>query len=114
MSVTPIHWVLAYLSCADRVPVSLAFFMATLQTCERHPINVGGRPSGILFVKGSEIHACPSHRDRGRWMSKRLLTVLRGVVSRFGYATTTAETEEGERFIRRLGFVPEGGHFVLR
>ncbi len=114
MNVTPMHWLLAYLSCASRVNVSFAWFAASLQGCERHPINVGGRPSGILFVKGPEIHACPSHADRGLWMSMRLLRVLKGVVARHGIAITRATTEEGAAFVRRLGFVPHGGAFIMR
>lgn len=105
----------AYLSCSDRLGgLSLPAFRAAVSGAEIHPITRGGEVIGAVIVMGPEVHACVMSGHSGHWVSKRLLKVLADVVHRYGYATTQATTEAGHRFVKRLGFKPEGGKYVLR
>lgn len=95
----------AYESAADRLcGLSLDDFMAAVAGWDVHPVTVGGAVVGAVLVNGPEIHACVKREACGRWMSRRLLGVLDQVVKRYGFAVTSATTDDGVRFVQRLGF----------
>lgn len=103
----------AYASAAQRMPgVTLEAFRAELEACEVHPVLVDGEPVGAVVVKGPEIHACVLPKARGRWFSRQYARLLAATIAKHGRATTSATTEDGRRFVERLGFVPAAGHYV--
>lgn len=104
----------AYESARDRMPgVSLEQFRAFAAGCDVHEIRVDGQTAGAIIVRGDEIHACVLPWACGRWMSRRTLSVLRGVIQQHGQAVTSATTEAGRQFVRRLGFRQQGDRWVL-
>jgi hypothetical protein len=94
--------------------LSFEDFTDFLSGAEIEPVKVGGQIIGALVVIGSEIHACIKPEFKGLWMSRKTLAVLRRVIEKHGYATTSATTDEGRAFVQRLGFVQEGDMYVLR
>jgi GNAT superfamily N-acetyltransferase len=103
----------AFESVKPRAP-ALRFddFEEFVRGAEVHPAVVDGEVVGALIVKGPEIHACVLPKAKGRWGSKRLLSVLHRVIRTHGYATTSATTADGVAFVRRLGFVQDGNRWV--
>jgi GNAT superfamily N-acetyltransferase len=105
----------AYLSAKDRLQgLSFNGFCDSVRGAEIVPIHVGGEVAGALVVMGSELHACVLPGFQGRWVTRPLLRVLGRIVGAYGYATTSATTDEGRKFVERLGFVQEGEKYVLR
>lgn len=77
------------------------------------PVTRRGQVIGAVFVKGPEIHACIDPIFRGLWLGKREFRLLCDVIARHGFAQTSASTEDGRRFVRRLGFVEgQNGRWV--
>ena len=72
---------------------------------------VDGQIAGALIVSGCEIHACILPQFKGRWLSRKELRIMNAVIEKHGYAQTSATTEEGEKFVHRLGFVKHGNTF---
>ncbi len=107
--------VAAFKSTAKRVEwMTLDDFRQIIKDAEIEPVRVGGQVVGAIVILGAEIHACILPEFRGLWMSKRTLSTLLRVVQNHGYAKTTATTDEGRYFVKRLGFIREGDVFVLR
>lgn len=104
----------AWQSTTARAAWSFQEFNEITGGWECHPALVGGEMAGAVMVNGPEIHACVLPQFKGLWMSKRTLRILRGVVEKHGYATTSATTDEGAQFVERLGFRLEGEKYVLR
>ena len=102
------HLDAAFESVSARVSITREAFDAMAAQCEQHPINVDGKPAGVIFVKGSEIHACVSSWAHGRWFDRRAARVLNEVIEIHGKATTKATTKAGVEFVQRLGFVRVG------
>lgn len=100
------HLDIAYESVAARTKISREAFDAVASTCERHTVDVDGKPAGMILVHGCEIHACIAEWAKGRWFGKKAVRVLNGVIERHGKATTSATTPDGVEFVKRLGFVP--------
>lgn len=84
-------------------------FKQALEGWTVHDLN-----GGAILVNGPEIHVCIVERAKGMWATKRHFEVLREVVREHGYAQTSATTDEGIRFVQRLGFEREGDKWVLR
>lgn len=95
----------AYLSAVDRLgQMTLDEFRRAVSKCDIHPVEVRGRIAGAIVVSGPEIHACVLPWAHGGWIGRRMLGVLDSVIKTHGYAQTTATTEQGRRFVERLGF----------
>lgn len=105
----------AYLSAKDRLcGMSLAEFEDSLTGSRIEPVCVSGAVVGAVIVIGCEVHACVLPEFKGLWLNRRLLRVLDEVIKSHGYATTSATTNEGRRFVERLGFIREGDIYVKR
>lgn len=99
----------AYLSAMDRLgQMTLGEFRRAVSRCDVYPVEVRGQVAGAIVVQGPEIHACVLPWAHGRWISKKMLGVLDKVIKTHGYAQTTATTEQGRRFVERLGFERSG------
>jgi hypothetical protein len=68
-------------------------------------------PAGLVISDGPEIHACVKPWAKGRWFTKQTARVLNAVIEAHGYATTKATTEEGRKFVERLGFLLVDGKY---
>ena len=102
----------AYNSVHTRAPwVTHDAFVKFVEQSEVHPVEVEGRAVGAIVVNGPEIHACVDPEAHGLWYTKRAARLLSGVIEKNGYARTSATTEEGVKFVRRLGFEPVGDHW---
>jgi hypothetical protein len=95
----------------DRFPITLEKFADSVQGMEVNPVVVDGQIAGALIVSGHEIHACILPQFKGRWLSRKELRIMNAVIEKHGYAQTSATTEEGETFVKRLGFVQHGNTF---
>jgi hypothetical protein len=104
----------AWESTRSRADWSFAEFCELTNGWDCHAVTVDGQIAGAVMVKGPEIHACILPAFKGRWMSKAMLRILRGVVAEHGMAITHATTHEGARFVERLGFRLEGTKHILR
>lgn len=103
----------AFDSIRKRAPgVTPDAFVAAAAWCDVHPVTVDGAVVGAVLVKGPEIHACVAESARGRWLTRRVLGILRGVIEQHGKAITRATTQEGAAFVKRLGFLPVGGLWI--
>lgn len=101
---------LAYQSAADRLDgMTFSAFAAGAEPFEVHPVRVNGRMCGAVLVLGSEIHACVLPSARGRWFGRQEAALLNRVIEQYGEATTSATTEDGRRFVERLGFINDNG-----
>lgn len=99
----------AYESAKDRLgAMSCADFADALSDAEVHPVIVDGRCAGALVVSGVDVHACVLPWAQGKWLTRKMLRILNRVILDYGFATTSATTEAGERFVRALGFEPCG------
>ena len=95
----------AYMSAADRLgAVSLADFREAVKSCEVHPVVVQGSIAGAVIVKGPEVHACILPWAHKRWFGRAQARILNGIIKAYGYATTTATTDAGRKFVEQLGF----------
>jgi len=104
----------AYRAASPRMPgVLLGDFAKALEKSEVTPVYVDGACVGAIIVNGFEIHASVLPHVKGRWMKKQTLRVLLDVVRKHGKATTSATTEEGVAFVKRLGFVPVADKWVM-
>lgn len=83
-----------------------ADFVLAVSDWECHPVVVAGDLAGAVLTNGPEIHACVAPEFHGRWMSKRTLRILSGILQQYGYAVTRAATDAGKYFVNRLGFSP--------
>lgn len=107
------HIEAAYLSAADRLQgIGVDEFARRVASMDVHPVDVDGRPAGAVIVCGNEVHACVLPEFKGRWFGRRMLVILRCVIEKHGKAITSATTEEGRRFVERLGFKQEGDDWV--
>ena len=99
---------MAFESVAPRAPgVSFEQFTAAAAECHVHPVRARGRLCGAVLVRGCEIHACVLPWARGRWFGRAQAALLNRVIAQHGEAITTATTEEGRRFVERLGFIQD-------
>mgnify|MGYP003387552726 CR=1 FL=1 len=89
-----------------RDTVSLGEWMTLAPWWEFTPITVAGRVVGATMVCGHEIHLASWERPKASTRSCAR-NILRAVIERKGYATTTvlADNPAGLAFCRRLGFV---------
>lgn len=95
----------AYESARDRMHgVSFADFSKALEGAVIHPVYVDGACVGAVIVDRHEVHACIIPEARGRWFGKAQARILRGILDRFGVASTAATTAAGVEFVKRLGF----------
>lgn len=103
----------AYESAKDRLgEMSLAEFSDALRDSEVVPVVVDGKCAGAVVISGPEMHACVMPWACGRWMSRRLLSLMGRVIGEHGRVITFATTEAGERFVQRLGFERMGAYWV--
>jgi hypothetical protein len=98
----------AYESAKDRLHMSLADFAMAVQSCEIYPVQVNGQMAGAMIVKDSEIHACILPWAHGRWFLRPQARIVNAIIKKHGFATTTATTESGKEFVKRLGFFESG------
>lgn len=89
-------------------------FCRDLDDFEVVPLSNKGRLVGAILRNGPEIHVSVDPSLKGQWMTRDVLRYLKSVVDEHGYATTGANTKDGEEFVKRLGFVKEGEKYVLR
>ena len=101
----------AWLSLVDRFPISFEQFLEYTQAMEVNPVIVDSEMAGALIVYGPDIHACILPKFKGRWLGRKELRIMNAVIKKHGYAQTSATTEEGEAFVKRLGFVKHGNTF---
>ncbi len=101
---------LAYESARDRMAgVTFEQFAAEVADFDVHPVKVRGRLCGAVLVRGKEVHACVMPWARGRWFGRPEAALLSQIIDSHGEATTTATTEDGRRFVERLGFINDNG-----
>lgn len=99
---------LAFESLSPRAPgISFKQFARVAAECEVHAARAGGRLCGAVLVLGKEVHACILPWARGRWFGRAQAALLNRVIEQHGEAITTATTEEGRRFVERLGFIQD-------
>lgn len=107
----------AYKSVNERAPVSLDLFLALTECWDATPINVNGKPAGVLLIKGPELHACVAKWAHGLWVGKWLFRAIDKVVSQYGYAETRVRrgAVAGHEFVKRLKFerLREEGDVVI-
>jgi hypothetical protein len=104
----PLH--LAYESARDRMPgVTFEQFAAEVAGFDVHPVKARGRLCGAILVRGNEMHPCVMPWAFGYWFGRAEAALLNQIIDTHGEATTTATTEEGRRFIERLGFINDNG-----
>lgn len=98
----------AFESAASRLPPDTTpeDFAAAVAAWACHPVKVDGRIVGAVLTLGPEVHACIKPEGFGRWLNRQLLRIVDDCIARFGCASTAANTEAGQRFVRRLGFKP--------
>jgi len=76
-------------------------YEAALADWELHPIYRCGELSGVVMLRGNEIHCAAHPKYRGRWGFRDALAFVRpGQVTRTGKTNTIAR-----RFLERLGFL---------
>ena len=76
------------------------------------PVLVDGKPAGAVLAIGNEVHACIDPAYRGRWMNRDALRLVDRVILKFGQAVTQVTTDEGRKFVERLGFEKRGDLYV--
>ena len=67
--------------------------------------------AGAVLVIGPDIHACILPFAKGRWMSRKHIRLIDSIIDKYGYAQTSATTDDGRDFVQRLGFVQHGKNF---
>lgn len=72
------------------------------------PMYVDGKISGAVIVKENHIHACILPEYSGRWFSRKAAKILNRIIEKYGEATTSATTPDGEKFVLGLGFIKDG------
>jgi GNAT superfamily N-acetyltransferase len=72
------------------------------------PVVVDGKEAGAVLINGVEMHACILPFAQCRWFGKRMYRLINEVIDKHGYAQTHATTQDGIRFIERLGFKKHG------
>lgn len=96
----------AYQSAANRLGnITLEDFRIAVSRCDVHPVKVHGKLAGAILVSGPEVHACILPWAHKRWFGRQQARILNDIISKHGYATTSATTEAGRKFVERLGFV---------
>lgn len=101
---------LAYESARGRLAgVTFEQFAVSVAGFEVHPVRARGRLCGAVLVRGKEVHACVMPWARCRWFGRPEAALLSQIIDTHGEATTTATTEDGRRFIERLGFINDNG-----
>jgi len=95
---------IAYESAKDRLDMTEAAFLASVEDWDAIPLNHKGKTIGVLLTKGQEIHACILPEGYSRWfyLAKPHLEKLldNGEV----YTAVFSGNEIGETFITRIGF----------
>jgi hypothetical protein len=90
----------AYQSTKDRISFSEEEFIKAVEDWEVIPVR-----GGAVLIKDEQIHACINPEGFGRWLSRSVLRKTLGMVlEKHGRAVTSTATEEGARFVQRLGF----------
>jgi Zn-finger nucleic acid-binding protein len=92
----------------ERLDITYDDFKRLITDCEITPIHVNKEAAGALFVIGAEVHACVLHKFKGVWFSRMVFRLLNKIIEKHGYVQTKATTQEGDYFVRRLGFSPIG------
>jgi NAD(P)H-nitrite reductase large subunit len=106
--------IVAYQAASPRMPgVLLPDFLKAMEGAKVTPVHVDGKCMGAIIARGNEIHASVLPEAKGRWMTKQALRVLLDVIKEHGMATTYATTDEGVRFVKRLGFIPVADKWVI-
>lgn len=102
----------AYESAKDRLgDMTLDQFVDQLKDAKCHPMFVNGKVCGAVIVKKNIIHACILPWAKNRWFSKKAARILNRVIDEYGEAVTSATTEEGKKFVERLGFEYDGERY---
>ncbi len=97
----------AYASAADRMAISFEDFERAMARFKCVPVEINGELAGSVLVDGPVIHACILPEKFGRWVRKgQMREVLGAIIEKHGFAITSANTEAGDRFVRRFGFEP--------
>ena len=92
--------------------VSVGEFSRSLQGFDVYPVSVDCQCVGAVVVRECEIHACVKPEARGRWFGRAELRILAAVLTKYGVASTSATTEQGVEFVRRLGFRQFGNRWL--
>lgn len=74
---------------------------------EFHPIyNSKNDLVAVATVTGNQVHLVVDQTYKGRWLSKRAISMLEGLLSRCGEVVTCADNDndEARKFLVRLGF----------
>lgn len=101
---------LAYESARGRLDgVTFEQFVEAVADFEVHPAHARGRLCGAVLVRGREMHVEVLPWARGQWFNRQHAALISRVIETHGEATTTATTEEGRRFVERLGFINDNG-----
>jgi len=100
----------AFLALRERMPGASRDALANAMADYRvRAIVTGGEAIGAFFTKGPEVHVAVVPRHHRRWLTRSLLREgLQPIIRKYGYATCSvmADNDRGDRFVRRLGFVP--------
>ena len=96
----------------DQLPIgfSESDFLAYSTRYTFFPIIHNGVIVGAYANDGPIIHAAVLPIARGKWLSKRVLKWIDGIIKQHGKAKTTVEAwnHAGHCFVKRLGFISVG------
>jgi GNAT superfamily N-acetyltransferase len=98
-----------WLAYRERVPGFEQAYRSACQNWEVVAVCDDNEVAGALLAKDGVIHLGIRPEYRGKWASRR---VIKEMLS-YGRETTLMPDEDDD-FVRRIGFVKEGGAYVVR
>lgn len=99
-----------YKQVSKDLTISKDEFFEGLKDWELKPIEVDGELAAVVAVKGNELHVSSGENFRGKWLSRRVIKNVLGVIlSEYGQAITCVNwgNKAACEFVERLGFVPD-------